>query len=72
MFGLFLPAKKLHFVLFGNDLRQASARESLAKTRGFSFSRKKREKNRIMTQRVFDSVARFGEISPFERKMTFL
>jgi hypothetical protein len=49
MFGLFLPVKKLHFVFFENDLRQASARESLAKTRVFSFSRKKREKNRIIT-----------------------
>jgi hypothetical protein len=54
MFGSVLHAKKLHFVLFGINLRQASARESLAKTRVFSFSRKKREKNRIMTPRVFD------------------
>jgi hypothetical protein len=30
------------------------ARESLAKTRIFSFSRKKTKKNRIMTRRVFD------------------
>jgi hypothetical protein len=50
MFGSFLPAKKLHFVLFGNDLQQASARESFAKTQIFSFSRKKRKKNRIMTR----------------------